>query len=354
MTLTLVLTALLGAGACNSPQAAVERVASGSKLPAASSKLADDLVLKIEQITSGPKHHYFGYIGHVGNVPWNKSGRRIVCLRVPFQDRMPGPDDPAEIVLLDVEKEYAETKVDETRGWNPQQGTMLYWNPESQENQFFFNDRDRKTGKVFCVLFDRERGRVKEFRFEDTPIGNSGVAQKGGAFLAINYARLARLRAVTGYRGATDWTEGVAHPEDDGVFRVDVATGKKTLLVSFKTLRDAVEDEIPFVKDVPLFINHTLWNRDGDRIFFFARGNWSGKRKPGTKKINAGFYVGSDGSGLTRMKTHIGGHPEWAEGHVMIGRLKDDQILYDTDKQKVVGKLGTPKIFPKPLSSPTS
>ena len=44
----------------------------------------------------------------------------------------------------------------------------------------------------------------------------------------------------------------------------------------------------------------------------------------------------------------IGGHPEWAEDTLVIGRLKKDQVLYDVDKQKIVGKLGTPEIFPNP------
>jgi len=32
----------------------------------------------------------------------------------------------------------------------------------------------------------------------------------------------------------------------------------------------------------------------------------------------------------------------------LIGRRGKDQVLYDVDKRKVVGKLGTPDIFPNP------
>ena len=131
---------------------------------------------------------------------------------------MPGAQDAADIVLLDAARNYAEMKVDETRGWNPQQGAMIYWNPEQPSRQFFFNDRDPKTGKVFTALFDIvDRKRVKEFRFDAGPAANGGVKQDGGAFAAINYARMARLRPVTGYPGAWDWTEGVNHPQDDGL-----------------------------------------------------------------------------------------------------------------------------------------
>ncbi|HET9469140.1 MAG TPA: hypothetical protein VFO48_12035, partial [Vicinamibacterales bacterium] len=161
------------------------------------------LSYEVRQLTFGPAHHFYGYIGHVGNSPYSADGRHLIALRTTFQDRMPGPQDAAEIVLLDATRNFAETKIDETRGWNPQQGAMMYWNPEQPSRQFFFTDRDPKTGKVFTALYDIvDRKRVKEFRFDDTPAANGGVKQDGGAFAAINYARMARLRPVTGYPAA--------------------------------------------------------------------------------------------------------------------------------------------------------
>jgi hypothetical protein len=306
------------------------------------------LELEVRQITQGPQHHFFGYIGHVQNIPWNKGGRYIVALRTGFQDHLPRRDDAAEIVLLDTAHDYAERVVDRTLAWNPQQGTMLYWNPQAQETQFFFNDRDPKTGRIFTVLFDVSAGnggkRVREYRFDDTPIGNSGVAQKGGWFAAINYARLARLRPVTGYPEAFDWTTGVMHPADDGVFRVDVASGEKRLLVSFAQLADVLRPTNPDIDTKELFINHTLSNRDSDRIFFFVRADFDSR----TKRVNLPFFMNADGTGLTRMKQFIGGHPEWGTGHRMIGALDGRQVIYDTDKQEVVGAIGTREILSEP------
>src|SRR3954452_20044879 len=98
--------------------------------------------LEIRQLTTGPLHHFFGYIGHVQNVPWNKSGRYIVALRTTVRDHLANGSEPAEIILLDAENNFVPRAVGQTRAWNPQQGTMLYWNPLAQETQFFFNDRD--------------------------------------------------------------------------------------------------------------------------------------------------------------------------------------------------------------------
>ncbi len=53
--------------------------------------------LKIEQVTFGPKHHLFGYIGQCLTIPWSEEGRYILSLEVGFHDRMPQPDDAAQV-----------------------------------------------------------------------------------------------------------------------------------------------------------------------------------------------------------------------------------------------------------------
>ncbi|GMW02120.1 MAG: hypothetical protein AMXMBFR84_32560 [Candidatus Hydrogenedentota bacterium] len=311
---------------------------------------SEPISFETEQITRGPKHHFFGYIGHVQNIPWNESGRFILALEIETIDRMPGADDAAQIVLLDVDDGYTPNRIDETRAWNPQQGTMFYWNPQQPDSQFFFNDRDAESGKVFTVLYDISGGlpgrRVKEYRFDDAPVGNSGVAQQGHWFMAINYGRLARLRPVTGYPESFDWTRDVAHPADDGIFRVNIETGEKALVVSYKSLADLIRDKRPDVDEIPLFINHTLWSRDDSRVYAFVRGGWDGSVERG-KQINVPITFRPDGSELTTHKL-IGGHPEWLDGVRIIGREEKRQAIYDTSRRTVSGYLGLPDTFANP------
>ena len=302
------------------------------------------LSYEVRQLTSGPSHHFYGYIGHAGNSPYSADGRYLVALRTTFQDRMPGPQDAAEIVLLDAQKNYTETKIDETRGWNPQQGAMIYWNPEQPSRQFFFNDRDPKTGKVFTAIYDVvDRKRVREYRFDTQPVANGGVKQDGGMFAAINYARMARLRPVTGYPGTWDWTGDVLHPSDDGLFVVDVKTGERKLIVTFKQMRDMLAARHPQIDKKPLFLNHTLWNREGDRIFFFVRGDFGAK-----DRINVPMTVKPDGSGLVEQRIFIGGHPEWDFKSRMLGRVEDKLIVYDSLKMEIVDTIGGPEMFRDP------
>lgn len=305
-----------------------------------------EIKLESKQLTHGPKHHFFGYIGHAGNIPWNQSGRYILALETDFQDRMPRAEDAAAVVLFDTQNDYAIRVVDHTRAWNPQQGTMFCWNPESPETQFFFNDRDPKTGKIFCVLYDLaaegDGKRIREFRFDDTPIGNSGISRTGGWFAAINYGRLARLRPVTGYPEAFDWTKDELHPKDDGVFRIDKQTGEKKLLISYRQLADALRPTRPDVDQKALFINHTLCNPEADRIFCFVRGDFD----KGKNRINQGFIIRPDGTGFQIMKQQVGGHPDWDRGHRLIGSIDKRQTIFDVDRQEIVETLGDRKIFP--------
>jgi len=167
-------------------------------------------------------------------------------------------------------------------------------------------------------------------------------------FLAINYARMARLRPVTGYRGATDWTEGVDAPEDDGIFIIDIDSGSKRLLVSFARLAEELSRAGYAVEDMALFINHTLWNRDGELVYFFTRAGWRASGTPRDKRINVACTIRKDGTDLFVGHQHIGGHPEWGVGSQIIGRQDDKQVIYDVQTREIVGTIASPVAIPNP------
>ena len=203
-----------------------------------------EIKLTVEQLTSGPKHHFFGYIGQSLTIPWNGSGRYILAMEVEQTGNMPEPEEAATVVIIDTHNDNAILPLDRTHAWNPQQGTMFYWNPKALESQFFFNDRDVETGNVFTVLYDIEkRKRIREYRFEEGPIGNGRVSPDGTHWLGINYGRLARLRSVTGYPDALDWSANEVAPERDGIFKVNVESGEKQLLVSYRQIADILREE---------------------------------------------------------------------------------------------------------------
>jgi hypothetical protein len=257
---------------------------------------------------------------------------------------MPEPGEAADVVLVDTANGYRVLPVEECGAWNFQQGTMFYWNPRQPETQFFFNDRDPVSNRVFAVLYDIEKkSRVREFRFEDPSAANGGVSPTGEFFLAINYGRLARLRPVTGYPGAADPTAETAAPENDGIFRVDVETGERKLIVSLRQLRDLLGDRHERIDEVGLYINHTLVSRTGEYAYFYARGLHDGD----PMAVNVPCSVRTDGSELTAHE-YIGGHPEWDEGTVVIGAKDCRLVRYDIRRRAIVGRIATPEIIPEP------
>ena len=303
------------------------------------------LSLEVEQITSGDHHHFFGYIGQSLTTPWNASGRYLLTLRTTFHDRMPSATDAADVCLVDAQGDYKVVPVEQTTAWNFQQGTMFYWHPKHPETQFFFNDRDPKTNLIFTVLYDIEKKqRIREYRFDEVPVANGGVSPTGEFFLAINYARMARLRPVTGYPETADQTERTRAPSNDGIYRVDIASGKRKLLVSFAQLKELLRDRHAKIDEVEFYINHSLSSRDGKLVYFYARGRFGSK----SMAVNVPCSVRTDG---TDLKSHefIGGHPEWDLGHVVVGAIHPGrQVRYDIDQSKVIGEIGKQGDFPNP------
>nr|ACS68532.1 hypothetical protein ObacDRAFT_8529 [uncultured bacterium FLS18] len=316
----------------------------GVFLALSSSLCAEKLTLTVKQLTHGPHHHFFGYIGQSLTTPWNASGRYILSLRTTFHDRMPNAGEAAGIVLVDTQIDYRVRPIEKSLAWNFQQGTMFYWNPKQPDTQFFFNDRDPDTNLVFTVLYDIERKqRVREYRFEDASVASGGVSPTGEFFLAINYGRLARLRPVTGYPGAADPTAPTPAPHNDGIFRVDVESGQRKLIVSFRQLRHLLHEQHEKIDEVDFYINHSLINRTGKYVYFFARARYGSD----SMAVNAPCSVRTDGTELTAHQ-YIGGHPEWDHRSVVIGARDGRQIRYDIRQQAIVGQIATPEIIPMP------
>ncbi|MCX8037218.1 MAG: hypothetical protein N3D11_09290 [Candidatus Sumerlaeia bacterium] len=238
----------------------------------------------IRCLTSGPRHHFFGYYGIT---PWNQSQTHLVCLESEFQDHLPRPDEAAAIGLVDA-KTGAFTKVGETRAWNFQQGAMLHWNPLAPDREIIFNDR--KDGDVVGVVLDVNSG---QRRWLARAV--SAVSHNGRYALSLTYGRLTRLRPVVGYVGTKDPNPDVAHPDNDGVFLMDLQTGEAKLVVSIGEVYRRLVGAHPELRERHMWFNHTVFNKDDTRFFFLAR-CWEGKDKPQLQ--SAMFTCNLDGSDL--------------------------------------------------------
>jgi hypothetical protein len=70
----------------------------------------------------------------------------------------------------------------------------------------------------------------------------------------LNYGRLERLRLVTGYPEALDWSKDEPAPRNDGMFIVDIKPGRRRLLVSYRQLDEALKKRLAKNKTRQMFV----------------------------------------------------------------------------------------------------
>ena len=274
----------------------------------------------VRALTHGPKHHFFGYYGIC---PWNQSGRLLVCLESEFQDHLPGFEEAAAVGVVDARGgEFR--RVAETRAWNFQQGAMLHWNPRAPETEVLYNDR--RGDDIISVVLDVRTGRRREL-----PRAINGISRDGRSGLCLTYGRLTRLRPVVGYVGARDPNPDEPHPDNDGVFVMDLRSGESRLVVSIGEVYRRLVKRHPELKERHMWFNHTVFNTDGSRFFFLAR-TWT--PAPNRRLESAMFTVGRDGSDLREVIPFGKGvsHFEWRNQREILATFR----LHDAEMKLVL------------------
>ena len=231
-------------------------------------------LIKPKRLTHGEGNYFFGYY----DIPaWNKRGTYHLCHKVDFWRRMPKEDDVAEIGMIDFEKsEYI--KLGETTAWNFQQGAMLTWNPAAPDDEIIYNIRENN--KYMSVILNIHTG---EKRFLDYPLAN--VDPTGHYGLSINFSRLFDFRPGYGYAGFTDPYYNDNHPKDDGIYLVDLKTGKGKQILSLEYLWEYSNKSL--TEDKKIVINHINFNTNGSRFVFLLRYFNKPKERWGTAVITA-------------------------------------------------------------------
>lgn len=272
-------------------------------------------------ITSGPNEHFFA--SYYGINSFSADQKYVTVLQTPIKYRLPTENDPATLGLVDVEtKEFI--PLTETRAWNFQQGTMAHWLGTHPNSRIIYNDL--VDGKFVSIIMDVH---TKEI-IKTIPYPVAAVSPNGKEAISINFARLRHTRDSYGYGGdGQDAKLDVQYPEDDGLFLVNLETGKAELIVSIKDVKEQVP-EIP--EEGIEYFNHTLFSRDGSKIFWLARAT--------PERNTSSFTVNRDGTNLQRSFPDGwgGSHFDWlSEDELMItAKYKataDAHILFTVGQQ---------------------
>lgn len=260
------------------------------------------------QITDSSKQHLFA--SYYGINSFSKNERYATVLETDVKYKIPEATDTATLGLVDM-KTYKFIPLTKTTAWNLQQGCMAHWLATNPDSFIIYNDfRNKKYVSVILNVLTKEEVKV-------IPYPIAAVSPDGKEALSINFARLRITRADYGYGGnGQDAKAGIAFPDDDGIFLIDLTTGKAKLIVSFTQLKSFVPALTE--KESIEYIGHVLFSRQGSKIFFLARAipTWN----------TTAFTVNKDGSDLKRCFPDGwgGSHFDWLnDNELMITAVYD-------------------------------
>ena len=287
--------------------------------------IKSDFASEIKIIT--PKDEYFYFFGYYDVRATGANGRHL-CHRTTFMDRIPEADDVCELGYLEDGKFV---KFAETRAWNFQQGAMLEYHP-TKENTVFYNTI--MNGKFVTAIHNIESG---EIRYADRP--SATHSHDGKYALSVNFGRIFAFRKGYGYAGAVDEYADVCVPEDDGVFYVDLETGKSRLLVSYRDLLA----ESGFRDNEKVLVNHITLCPSADKYVMLVRAMWENG-----KGWDTSMMVGDLSGGLKTLlyRTYVS-HYYWLSPDTIVAHTTLDgdktRALYTVDAH--TGKTEAVKSF---------
>ncbi len=243
----------------------------------------------LRAVTRGPKFHWFGYYD---KLQFDPTGRYLLGMEVDFQHRSPRPDDVIRIGMVDLQDNDKWIELGRSSAWCWQQGCMLQWRPGSKTEVLW---NDRRDGRYVCHLLDVKTGRQRTLPYPIYTVGPDGRTA-----VAPDFRRVNDMRPGYGYAGLADPHRDELAPGDSGIFRIDLASGRRELIVSLAEIA-----KIPYphgdLSKAKHYFNHLLIGPDGARFEFLHRWRIPGRGGFGTRMLTAAM----DGSEV-RIVDHSG------------------------------------------------
>ena len=259
--------------------AASAGVASGTEVMGSAQQPEPQLPTRA--ITRGPKHHWFGYYD---KLQFDPSSRYVLGMQVGFEHRSPRPDDVIKVGMVDLEQADRWIELGESRAWCWQQGCMLQWLPGS-DSRVLWNDRQE--GRFVCHVLDVTTGRKKTL-----PHAIYSVSPDGKTAVTADFGRINDVRPGYGYAGVPDAFADDVAPQDSGISRIDLTSGKAELILSLAEI--ARVGPIPNQQiGIKHYFNHLLVSPNGER--FIALHRW---RYPNGKRLTRMITAKLDGTDL--------------------------------------------------------
>ncbi len=213
----------------------------------------------VRAITKGPKFHWFGYYD---KLQFDRASRCVLGMELGFEHRSPQPEDSIRIGMVDLQDNDRWIDLGETHSWCWQQGCMLQWLPGSK-NEVIYNDR--VSGQFVSHILNVRSGKKRTL-----PGPIYAVSPNAKWAVSTDFSRLNDTRPGYGYCGIPDPYKDVLAPDKSGVWRMDLKSGKRELIVSYAQAA-AVPYKIGDWTGAKHKFNHLLVSPDGSRFIFLHR-----------------------------------------------------------------------------------
>ena len=243
---------------------------------------AADALPPIRAITRGPRHHWFGYYD---KWEFDPTSRYVLGMEVDFEHRSPRADDVIRIGMVDLEDNDRWTEIGTSSAWGWQQGCMLQWVPGSADEVIW---NDREDGHYVSRILNVKTGKSRTL-----PMPVYALGPNGDWAVTTDFRRLNDTRPGYGYTGIPDPNSDVLTPDDVGVWKMDLTTGKSELIYSVAQAA-AVANPHNDTSGLKHYFNHLLVSTDGARLIFLHR--WRFRPDSGKSFGTRMFTVGADGS----------------------------------------------------------
>jgi hypothetical protein len=288
-----------------------------------------------------PREHSYVHT-YFDVTPFSPSQRYLAVTRLPFDNRHPVLGDQAEICVIDVE-EQSIRGVYATKCWGYQTGANVHWG--ATDRHLYVNDVI--DGRAVCVGIDLQTSETLAYA---GPLYT--ISPDESCALAFPH----ELRDVTqpGYGVPPKVLNSFASlppgaSRDEGIWRTDLKTNEKRLLVSLADVAAKVPTPPP-AEGGTYYFWHTKFNRQGTRVMQVLR--YIHPDAPDVRNPMV-FTFNPDGSEICYVpKTDRvpvwnggGGHPNWhGDGIHIIRNMKPDggdttrfvQAKYDGTEFKIL------------------
>ena len=285
--------------------------------------------LEVEKIS--PDDGGFWFFGYFDKYPWDVSARYVLANRAEFMDRQPTADDKLIVGMIDRYDNNKFIKIGETKAWCWQQGCMLQWMNDGTGTKVIYNDRvgDKFVSRIVDVFTGEKQTLCRPVYC---------LSPNGKYALSVNFSRLDKERPGYGYAGVEDVFAGEKHPENDGVWLIDIEKNTSRLVISVDQIVKTFNR--PEMDDNPNWFNHLLFSPDSRRFAFFHR--W--RREDGWQTTHM-FTADIDGQNIYPLNLEdMSSHYVWFADNKIINFANQHKGGWDyyefTDQSDTVKAVG--------------